>query len=120
MSDNDVTLTGNLTRSPELRFSNSGTAMTNLGIAVNNRRKQADGTYEDDPQFFDIQLFGSLAENVAGSLDKGNRVIVTGKLSYRTWESNGEKRSKVEVVADAVGPDLRWATASVTRTERPA
>jgi single-strand DNA-binding protein len=94
--------------------------MANLGIAVSNRRKQSDGSYEDVPQFFDVQIFGSLAENVAGSLDKGNRVIVSGKLTYRTWENNGEKRTKVEVTADAVGPDLRWATASVTRTERPS
>ncbi len=119
MAENDVILVGNLTRSPELRFSGNGTAIANLGIAVSNRRKQADGSYEDVPQFFDVQLFGSLAENVAGSLDKGNRVIVSGKLTYRTWENNGEKRTKVEVTADAVGPDLRWATTSVTRTERP-
>jgi len=120
MSENEVALVGNLTRAPELRFANSGTALATLGLAVSNRRKQSDGSYEDVPQFFDVQVFGSLAENVAGSLDKGQRVVVTGRLSYRTWETNGEKRSKVEVVADAVGPDLRWATASVTRTERPS
>jgi single-strand DNA-binding protein len=119
--DNSVSLTGNLTRDPELRFTNGGMATASFGMAINSRRKnQATGEWEDsDPQFFDVSCFGTLAENVSECLQRGQRVVVAGKMSYRSWESNdGEKRSKVEVVADSCGPDLRWATAVVTRTEK--
>lgn len=120
MADNAIHLTGNLTRAPELRFTGGGTATASFGIAINTRKRDAAGEFvEGDPQFYDVKVFGTLAENVAESLDKGHRVTLNGRLDFSTWESpDGDKRSKVEVVADAVGPDLRWATAVVTKTER--
>ena len=117
-TDNTVTLVGNATREPELRFTNSGQALASFGIAV-NRRWQKDGQWEEATSFFDITCWGQLAENVAESVQKGARVIVTGRLDQRSWETqDGDKRSKVEVVADEVAPSLRWATAQVTRNER--
>lgn len=113
-----VTLIGNATRDPELRYTPSGAPVANFGIAVNKRRKDGDEWVDADPEFYDVKCWGSLAENVADSIQKGVRVLIAGELEYRTWETdNGEKRSKVEVVAEAVGPDLRWATASVQRTQ---
>ncbi|MAG03422.1 MAG: single-stranded DNA-binding protein [Acidimicrobiaceae bacterium] len=112
--DNTVTLVGNITRDPELRFTPAGIAVANFGLAWN--RKNRDG--EESVSFFDITCWRDLAENVAESLSKGNRVVVYGRLDQQTWENdNGERRSKVEVIADEVAPSLRWATADVTRTE---
>ena len=112
--DNTVTLVGNITRDPELRFTPAGIAVANFGLAWN--RKNRDG--EESVSFFDITCWRDLAENVAESLSKGNRVVVYGRLDQQTWENdNGERRSKVEVIADEVAPSLRWATAEVTRTE---
>ena len=116
MADNAIHLTGNMTRDAELRFSNSGQAVANFGLAINNRRKNANGEWEDgDPGFYDVTCFGTLAENVAESLSRGDRVTLNGRIDFQQWEKDGEKRSKVAVIADAVGPDLRWATAKVER-----
>ncbi len=117
---NHVTIIGNLTRDPELRFTPSGAAVANFGLAVNRRwRNQQTNEWEEQVSFFDIVCWRELAENVAESLTKGSRVMVSGRLDQRSWETdNGEKRSKVEVVADEIGPSLRWATAQVTRNER--
>lgn len=107
-----TTLVGNVTRDPELRFAKSGTAMLTVGLAVN--RKRGD---EEVTSFFDVVAFGTLAENVAESVAKGMRVVVTGRLEQRSWETDsGERRSKVEVIADEISPSLRWATAAVTRS----
>ena len=120
MADNVVSLTGNTTRDPELSFTAGGTAVAAFGLAINSRKKDTDGSWIDgDPQFFDIKAFGELAENIAESISKGTRVVINGRLNYSSWESKeGDKRSKVEVIADSIGADLRWATAQVTRTER--
>lgn len=117
---NVVELIGNITRDPELRFTPSGAAVANFGLAVNRRwRNQQTNEWEEQTSFFDVVCWRELAENVTESLTKGARVIVTGRLDQRTWETqDGEKRSKVEVVADEVGPSLRWATAHVTKNER--
>lgn len=119
-SSTDITLVGNVTRDPELRFLNSGAAVCSFGVAVNRRwQNQQSKEWEEQVSFFDVTAWKELAENIAGSLAKGMRVIVTGRLEQRTWETTeGEKRSKVEVVADEVGPGLRWATAVVTKTEK--
>ncbi|HJL83103.1 MAG TPA: single-stranded DNA-binding protein [Acidimicrobiales bacterium] len=112
--DNTVTLVGNITRDPELRFTPAGIAVASFGLAWN--RKNRDG--EESVSFFDVTCWRDLAENVAESLSKGNRVVVYGRLDQQSWENdNGERRSKVEVIADEVAPSLRWATAEVTRTE---
>lgn len=105
-----TSIVGNITRAPELRFTGAGLAVASFGVAVN--RKKGD---EEVTSFFDVTAFGTLAEHVA-ELPKGCRVIVVGRLEQSTWEKDGEKRSKVAVVADEVGPSLRWATASVERT----
>lgn len=117
---NNVTMTGNCTRDPELRFTPSGQGVATFGLAVNrrwqNRQTQA---WEEATSFFDVVCWGQMGENVAESVTKGTRLIVTGRLDQRTWETQeGDKRSKIEVVADEVGPSVRWATVAVTRNER--
>ncbi len=117
---NSVSLVGNVTRDPDLRFTPTGQPNANFGLAVNRRwQNRQSGEWEEQVSFFDIVCWGDMAENVSESLTKGSRVLVSGRLQQRSWETqNGEKRSKIEVVADEVGPSLRWATAQVTRTER--
>ncbi len=118
--DNTVTVTGTVGRDPEMRFTPSGQAVTNFSIAVNRRwtNKQTN-QQEEATSWFDIVAWGQLGENVAESIQKGNRVVVTGRLDQRSWENQeGDKRSKVEIVADEVAPSLRWANAVVTRNER--
>ena len=118
--DNSVTVTGNATREPELRFTPSGQAVASFGIAVNRRwQNRQTQEWEEAVSFFDITAWAQLAENTAESVQKGTRVTVTGRLDQRSWETqDGDKRSKVEIVADDVAVSLRWATAEVTRNER--
>ena len=118
--DNNVTITGNATREPELRFTPSGQAVANFGVAVNRRwQNRQTQEWEEAVSFFDVTAWAQLAENVAESVGKGTRVTVTGRLDQRSWETqDGEKRSKVEIVADDVAVSLRWATAEVLRNER--
>ena len=117
---NNVTIVGNLTRDPELRFTPSGQATTTFGVAVNRRwQNRQTQDWEEATSFFDVTCWGDLGDNVSESLGKGSRVIVTGRLEQRSWETpEGEKRSRVEIIADEVGPSLRWATAQVTKTDR--
>jgi len=118
MAGNHVTLIGNLVDDPELRFTASGIAMAKVRFAV-NRRYQKNGEWQEETSFFGGTLWRDAAENAAESLTKGMRVIVTGMLEQRQWETpEGEKRSTVEVSIDEIGPSLRWATASVTRSPR--
>jgi single-strand DNA-binding protein len=118
MSTNSVTLIGNLTRDPELRFTTGGRGVASFGLAV-NRRYQQNGEWQEQTSFFNVVCWGDLGENAATSLTKGARAIVTGRLEQRSWETqDGEKRSVVEVIAEEVGPSLRWATAQIERTER--
>jgi len=118
--DNTVSVVGNLTREPELRFTPSGQATATFGIAVNrtwtDRQSQE---RRESTSFFDVVCWGTLAENAATSLTRGTRVVVTGRLDQRSWETQeGDKRSKVEITADEIAPSLRWATVHVTRNER--
>jgi single-strand DNA-binding protein len=117
---NMTTLSGNLTRDPEIRYTRDGQANATFGMAV-NRRWQPRGSDEwtEVTSFFDVVCWRDLAENVALSLVKGSRVIVAGRLEQQSWETeNGERRSRVEVTAEEVGPSLRFATAEISRTER--
>jgi single-strand DNA-binding protein len=117
---NTTTLSGNLTRDPEIRYTREGQANATFGLAV-NRRWQSRGSdeWEESTSFFDVVCWRELAENVALSLVKGSRVIVTGRLEQHTWETeDNERRSRIEVTAEEVGPSLRFATAEITRTER--
>jgi len=120
MADNSITIVGNLTRDPEIRYTSSGQANARLGIAVSRRwQNRQTNEWEEQTSFFNVVCWREMAENVTESLGKGARVVVTGRLEQRSWETeNGEKRSVVEIVADEVGPSLRWATAAVTRNER--
>ena len=120
MSGNSITLVGNVTRDPELRVTPNGQATVTFGLAVNRRwQNRQTQEWEESTSFFDVVCGRELAENVSESLPKGARVMVTGRLEQRSWEGpEGERRSRVEVVADEVGPSLRWATAEVTKNER--
>jgi single-strand DNA-binding protein len=117
---NNVTLVGNVTRDPELRFNASGLSMATFGLAVNRRwPDRQSGEWQEATSFFDVVCWRELADNVAASIPKGSRVVVTGRMEQRSWDTeNGEKRSKIEVIADEVGPSLRWATAQITKNER--
>ena len=119
MAQNSVTLVGNLVEDPELRFTPNGVAMAKLRFAVNRRWRDRNNEWQEETSFFGGTVWRDMAENVAESLQKGARVIVTGSLEQRSWETQeGDKRSIVEVRIDEVGPSLRWATANVTRTPR--
>ena len=117
---NTVTLVGNVTRDPELRFTPSGQARAGFGLAVSRRwQNRSTSEWEEQTSFFNVVCWREQAENVSESLTKGARVVVTGRLEQRSYETaEGEKRSVVEVVADEVGPSLRWATAQVVKNER--
>ena len=118
MSSN-ITLVGNLVDDPELRFTPSGVAMAKIRLAVNRRWRGQDGEWQENTSFFSGTIWREQAEQAAESLQKGARVIVTGRLEQRSWETEqGEKRSVVEVQVDEIGPSLRWATATVNKTQR--
>jgi len=118
MPSNSVTLVGNITRDPELRFTASGQGVASFGLAVNRRYREGN-EWKEETSFLDVVCWRELGENVCESLSRGARVIVVGRLEQRSWETaDGDKRSKIEVVADSVGPDLRWATAVVTKIQR--
>jgi single-strand DNA-binding protein len=120
MSDNTVTLIGNVTKDPELRFTNTGQTTATFTLAVNRRwQNRQSQEWEEATSFFDVVCWREMAENVRETVKKGMRVVVTGRLEQREWESRDrEKRSRVEVVADEIRPSLRWATAQVTKNER--
>ena len=118
MADSTVTIVGNITRDPELRFTAGGKGIASFGVAV-NRRWQQNGEWQEKVSFFNVTAWDTLGENVAASLTKGTRVIVTGRLEQREYETKeGEKRNVVEIVADEIGPSLRWARAEVERIAR--
>lgn len=120
MTPSTVTIIGNLTRDPELRFTQSGRPVSSFSVAVNKRKRNEAGEWEDaGADFFNVTAWGSLGENLANSLEKGTRVIVTGRLVQRQWETDqGDKRTAVEIVAEAAGPDMTWATAKVDKVTR--
>jgi single-strand DNA-binding protein len=122
MPDNTVTLVGNVTRDPELRFTSTGQATATFGVAVNRRwQNRQSGEWEEAVSFFNIVCWREMAENAAESLSRGSRVVVTGRLEQRSYQTQeGEKKSVVEVVADEIGPSLRWATAKVVKNDRRA
>ena len=117
-TDNHTTIVGNLVDDPELRFTNTGTAVANMRVAVTQRIQQ-DGEWRDgDTSFLRVNVWRGQAEHLADSLAKGDRVMVTGRLRQRTWETpEGEKRSVTEIEADEVGASLKFATAKVERAQ---
>jgi single-strand DNA-binding protein len=117
---NTITVSGNVTRDPELRFTPSGQGVASFSVAVNrswqNRQTQE---WEEQTSFFDVKCWAQLAQNVSDSLAKGSRVVVSGRLEQRSWETEqGEKRYAFEIVADDVAASLLYATADVTKNER--
>jgi single-strand DNA-binding protein len=117
-SENSVTVVGNLTRDPELRYTTGGRGVASFGLAV-NRRYQQNGEWQEQTSFFNITAWGDLGENLAASVSKGARIIVTGRLQQREYQTKeGENRTIVEIIADEAGPSLRWAQAQVERISR--
>lgn len=118
MADCTITVAGNLTRDPEMRFTTGGKGQCLFGIAV-ARRYQQDGQWKEQTSFFNVACWERLAENVAASCTKGTRVIVTGRLEQRSYETkDGEKKMIFEIVADEVGTSLKWDPVEVQRAER--
>lgn len=116
--DNTVTLIGNLTRDPELRYTTGGRGVASFGLAV-NRRWQQNGEWQEAVSFFNIVAWAELGENAAASLTKGSRCMVTGRLEQRSYDNReGQKVNITEVIADDLGPSLRWAQAQVERISR--
>jgi len=110
MNTNTIIITGNIGREPELRYTQSGTAVANF------TRKRGN---DEETSWFNVVCFKEQAENASECLVKGQRVIVVGKMQQRNWETDaGEKRSTMELVADEIGPSIRWATVTVERNER--
>jgi single-strand DNA-binding protein len=113
VSDNQVTLTGNLTDDPELRFTPNGVAVANFRLAVDQRVWDADGWKDGESSFFRVNVWRDQAEHVSRSLHKGARCVVVGRLKSRSWETpEGQRRSAVEVDAEEVGMSLRFAPAT--------
>lgn len=116
-----ITVVGNLTADPELRFTPSGAAVANFTVASTPRRYNSQtGQWEDgDPLFLRCSIWRDYAEHVAESLTRGTHVIVQGRLKQRSFETrDGEKRTVVEIDVDEIGPALRYATATVTKANR--
>lgn len=119
--ENTIVLTGNATRDPELRYTNSGIPVANFGLAVNRRwRNSQTNEWEEETSFIDVKVWKQVAENVAESVGKGDRVTVIGRMDQETWDDKetGEPRSKIVVVADEVCVSLRWATAQITKNPK--
>ncbi|MET0728347.1 MAG: single-stranded DNA-binding protein [Acidimicrobiales bacterium] len=117
---NTITISGNVTRDPELRFTPSGQAVASFSVAVNrswqNRQTQE---WEEQTSFFDVKCWAQLGQNVSDTVSKGSRVVVSGRLEQRSWETEqGDKRYAFEIVADDVAVSLLYATAEVTKNER--
>jgi len=117
---NNITITGNITREPELRYTPSGVSKVSFGVAVNRSwRNQQTQEWEEATSFFNVVAWRQLADNASATLAKGSRVVVTGRLEQRSWETeSGEKRSIVEITADDIAASLRFATAEIHKVER--
>ena len=115
---NSINVVGNLTGEPELRFTQSGTAMVSGSIA-SNRRYQVNGEWQEQTSFFNFTAWRELAENIASTMTKGMRVVATGRMEQKDWtDKDGNKRTSYDLVLDEIGPSLRWATAVVTKVDK--
>lgn len=117
---NNITILGNLTRDPELRFTPNGTAVVSFGLAVNrNIQNKTSGEWETQVDFFNVTAWYKLAENCAESLNKGDRVLVSGRIAQDSWESKeGQKRSTVRIVANVVAPSLEFASCKIEKNPK--
>ena len=118
MNDNVITIAGNLTRDPELRFTTGGKGVCNFSVA-SGRRYQVNGEWQEQTTFFDVTAWAPIGENAAASLQKGQRVVVIGRMESRDWEDQeGNKRKSFSIIADEVAVSLRWARATVEKVVR--
>lgn len=119
-NENVIHVVGNLTRDVELKYTTGGKGVANFSIASSRKWKnRTTDEWEEDTTFVNVVAWGDLGENAAASLTRGNRVIVIGRLSIRSYDDReGNKKYVTEIVADSIGPDLRWATAEVERIDR--
>jgi len=117
---NTITMLGNITRDPELRFTPNGTAVVGFGLAVNRSiRDKKSGEWQEEVDFFNVTAWFKLAENCAESLTKGDRVLVTGRLSQDRWEDKeGQKRSVVKITASIIAPSLEYASCKLERNPK--
>jgi single-strand DNA-binding protein len=119
VSDTHVTIAGNLTADPELRFTTNGAAVANFRIAVTSRVRDGNTWRNGDTSYFRVNAWRQLAQHVTDSLSKGDRAVVIGRLKSRSWETpEGEQRSVVEIEADEIAPSLKWAIAKPERVSR--
>lgn len=116
MQNGQITIAGNLTRDPELQYTNGGMALAKFSVAVQERRKTENGWEDGETSFFRCVVFGDHGENVAESLTKGTRVVVVGRMKIGEYTKDDVKHVSPEIVADEVCPSLRWATCTVERT----
>jgi single-strand DNA-binding protein len=115
---NSINVVGNLTGDPELRYTQSGTAMVSGSIA-SNRRYQVNGEWQEQTSYFNFTAWRELAEHIASSMTKGMRVVATGRMEQKDWvDKDGNKRTSYDLVLDEIGPSLRWATAVVTKADK--
>jgi single-strand DNA-binding protein len=121
-ADNHTSIVGNLAADPELRFTNTGTPVANLRVAVTSRIQDRDGTWRDgETSFHKVNVWRDQAHNLTDSLGKGDRVMVTGRLRQRSWETpEGERRTATEIDADEVGASLKFHTAKLERATHRA
>jgi single-strand DNA-binding protein len=116
---NSIVVVGNLTADPELRFTQTGVAYISGSIA-SNRKYQVNGQWEEKTSYFNFSAWREIAENIAATCTKGMRVVITGRMEQKTWtDKEGNERKTHELAVDDIGPSLRWATASVTKTAKP-
>jgi single-strand DNA-binding protein len=119
MAETSISLAGNLTSDPELHHTPGGIARATFRVAVSSRVRDGEQWRDGEPAFFTVVVWRDQAEHAAESLAKGSRVVVVGRLAQRSWQADdGSVRSAVEVVANELGPSLRWATATTTRATR--
>lgn len=118
MQDNQITVCGNLTREPELRFTQGGKPVCSFSVA-SGRRYQVNGEWQEKTTFFDVTVWDKLGENCAASLGKGQRVVVAGRLEIEKYDDkDGNPRTSVKIIADEVGASLRWARATIEKVVR--
>ena len=117
---NNITIVGNLTRDPELRFTPSGTPVASFGLAVNKRIQNKDsGEWINSADFFNVVAWFKLAENCAQSLFKGDRVLISGRLSQENWEDkDGQKRSAYKIIANIIAPSLEFASCKIEKNPK--
>ncbi len=117
---NNITILGNITRDPELRFTPNGTAVVGFGLAVNRSiRDKKSGEWQEEVDFFNVTAWFKLAENCAESLTKGDRVLISGRLSQDRWEDKeGQKRSVIKITASVIAPSLEFASCKLEKNPK--